>query len=77
MSKPDSNKKTITFYLRIDLVEQLDKAAESVHMSRSQFLEWLLEKSFPLVTQVAAVIDGIFSKPRTKGIDEKLELKKY
>lgn len=56
----ESEKETISFYLSKDLVKELDKYAKTVHMNRSNFLEWLLTKALPLVKPVAKAMEDAF-----------------
>lgn len=58
----ESDKETISFYLRKDLVKKLDEAAASIHMNRSQFVEWLLTEALPLVGPVAELMKTVFKK---------------
>jgi hypothetical protein len=37
------------------VLEELDKYAESMHMDRSHFLEWLLENAFALMPNFVEV----------------------
>jgi len=58
MVPPD--KERITFYLRKDLVKELNKAAKSMHMNKSNFIEWLLETALPRVEPMAKMMKDIF-----------------
>jgi len=57
----ESEKEPVSFYLRKDMVKELDKCAKSMHMNRSQFLEWLLTKSLPIAKKVKKAMDDAFT----------------
>ena len=63
---PSPDKEVISFYLGKELVKELDKCARSVHMNRSQFLEWLLTKALPLTKQVAKAMNDVFKTVKTE-----------
>jgi len=65
-----NEKERITFYLRKDLVKELDECAKSVNMNRSRFLEWLLTKALPMVKPVANAMNDVF-KLTSKKTEEK------
>jgi len=45
----EEEKARVTFYLRKDLIKQLNEYAKSAHMNRSQFLTWTFEQVFPMM----------------------------
>lgn len=63
----ESEKQQISFYLRKDLVKELDETATKMRMTRSQFVEWLLTESLPRARKLVPLMKDIFKVASNEG----------